>query len=96
MMCDEGAQSPHGRNIRFICSEFNLSFSAFSKLTCHIEITSFFQRIESIRPTIYDFDTSRFNVLLEMLMIKDGVFDLQYFSNDDVEAIINDICTDEH
>ena len=31
-----------------------------------------------------------------MLMIKDGVFDLQYFSNDDVEAIINDICTDEH
>lgn len=94
MMCDEGAQSPHGRNIRFICSEFNLSFSAFSKLTCHIEVTSFFQRNRYDR--LYDFDTSRFNVLLEMLMIKDGVFDLQYFSNDDVEAIINDICTDEH
>ena len=82
------------RNIRIICSEFNLSFSAFSKLTCHIEVTSFFQRNRYDR--LYDFDTSRFNVLLEMLMIKDGVFDLQYFSNDDVEAIINDICTDEH
>ena len=93
-MCAEGAQSPHGRNIRFICSKFSLSFSAFSNMTCHTEVTSLFQRNRYDR--LYDFDTSRFNVLLEMLMVRDGVVDLQSFSNDDIESIINDICTDEH
>jgi hypothetical protein len=94
MICDEGAQSPHGRNIRFICSEFNLSFSAFSNISRHIEVKSLFQKNRYDR--LYDFDTSRFNVLLEMLMIRDGVVELQSFSNDDVESIINDICTDEY
>jgi len=94
MICDEGAQSPHGRNIRFICSEFTLSFNAFSNINCHKEVTSLFRRNRYDR--LYDFDTSRFNVLLEMLMIRDGVVELQSFSNDDVESIINDICTDEY
>jgi hypothetical protein len=46
-MFDEGAQSPHGRNIRFICSKFSLSFSVFSKITCHTEVTFLFQRIDT-------------------------------------------------
>ena len=94
MMCDEGAQSPHGRNIRFICSEFNLCFNAFGNVFCHAEVISQFQRNRYDR--LFDFDTSRFNVLLEMLLIRDGVVDLQSFSNDEIETIINDICTDSH
>ena len=53
--------SPHGRNIRFICCEFNSSFNAFSGINCHKEVTSLFQRNRYDR--LYDFVTSRFNVL---------------------------------
>ena len=42
-LCDEGAQSPHGRNIRYFCSEFNLRFIMFSNINHHKEITSLFQ-----------------------------------------------------
>jgi hypothetical protein len=89
--CDEGAQSPHGRSIRFICSEFNLSFNAFSNINCHKEVTSLFHR--NRYDLLYDLDTSRFIVLLEMLMIRDGVVELQSFSDDEIETVIHDICT---
>ena len=93
-LCDEGAQSPHVRNIHYLCSEFNLRFSMFSNINHHKEITSLFQSNQFNR--LYDFDRSRFNVLLEMLMIRDGVIGLQSFSDNEVDVIINDICTDEH
>ena len=61
----------------------------------HQEITSLFQSNQSNR--LYDFDRSRFNaVLLEMLMIRDGVMGLQSFSDNEVDVMINDICTNEH
>ena len=66
----------------------------FSNLNNHKEITSLFQSNQFNR--LYDFDRSRFNVLLEMLMIRDGVIGLQYFSDNEAHAIMNDICTDEH
>ena len=91
---DEGAQSPHGRNIRYLCSEFNLRFSVLSNINHHKEITSLFQSNQFNR--LYDFDRSRFNVLLEMLMIRDGVMGLPSFSDNEVDVMINDICTNEH
>ena len=41
----------------------------------------------------HNFDISRFNLLLETLMIRDGVIGLQLFTSDEIEAIIDDICT---
>ena len=66
----------------------------FSIINHHKEIASLFQSNQSNR--LYDFDRNRFNVLLEMLMIRDGVIGLQSFSDNEVDAIINDICTNEH
>ena len=65
----------------------------FSNINHHKEITSLFQSNQFNR--LYDFDRSRFNVLLEMLMIRDGVMELPSFSDNEVDVMINDICTNE-
>jgi hypothetical protein len=88
---DDGAQSPHGRNIRYLCSEFNLKYSSFNNIACHKDIVSLFRNNQYDR--CHDFDKNRFNVLLEMIMARDGVISLQAFCNDEIDAIINDICT---
>ena len=64
----------------------------FSNVNNHKELTSLFQSNQFNR--LYDFDRSRFNVLLEMLMFRDGVMGLQSFSDNEADVIINDICTD--
>ena len=46
-LCDEGAQSPHGRIIHYLCSEFNWRFSMFSNINHHEEITSLFKSNQS-------------------------------------------------
>ena len=64
-----------------------------SNINHHKEITSLFQSNQFNR--LYDFARSRFNVLLEMLMIRDGVMGLPSFSDNEVDVMINDICTNE-
>ena len=66
----------------------------FSNINHHKEITSLFQNNQFNR--LYDFDRSRLNVLLEMLMIRDGVMGLPSFSDNEVDVMINDICTSDH
>ena len=80
-----------GRNIRFLCSEFNLKYSSFDNIACHKDIASLFHNNQYDR--CHDFDINRFNVLLEMLMTRDGVMTLQTFCSDEINAVINDICT---
>jgi hypothetical protein len=90
-LCDEGAQSPHGRNIRYLCSVSNLEFKSFLDVNCHRKMVSLFRNNQYDR--CHNFDISRFNLLLETLMIRDGVVVLQLFTSDEIEAIIGDICT---
>ena len=59
-LSDDGAQSPHGRNIRFLCSEFNLKYSSFDNIACHKDIASLFHNNQYDR--CHDFDKTRFNV----------------------------------
>ena len=91
---DDGAQSLHGRNIRFMCGEYDLQYSSFSCIHCHRQMTSLFHNNQYAR--CHDFDVSRFTVLLDrdgqsfcILLARDG----QSFSNDEIDFIINDICT---
>ena len=75
-VCDEGAQSPHGRNIRYLCSTFNLKFISFDNVNCHKDVISSFWNSQHER--CYDFYINRFNVLLEMLIGREGVTELQF------------------
>ena len=93
-VCEEGAQLLHGRNIRnirYLCSTFNLKFISFADVNCHKDIISSFRSNQHER--CYDFDINRFNVLLEMLMVRDGVIGLQSFNTNEIDVIINEICT---
>ena len=78
------AHSLHG-------SEFNLKYRSFDTIACHKDIASLFHNNQYDR--CHYFDKNRFNVLLEMLMTRDGVITLQTFCSDEIDAVINDICT---
>ena len=81
----------HPTGATFVLCVVNVTCNTVPCIHCHRQMTSLFRNNQYAR--CHNFDVSRFTVILEMLMARDGVIGLQPFFNDEIDFIINDICT---
>lgn len=91
-MADEGAQSHHGRNLRFISSIYNLKYNWLCQTDGRNETLAQIRRHGLDRHS--NFDVTSFSVLLELIMVRDGILDLAgQFSKSEIELMIWNLCT---
>ena len=69
-----GAQPPHGRNLRFLCGKYDLTFKNFCEAGERGKATSLLRRRNT--PDGTKFDNDFFADLLELLMIRHGFLPL--------------------
>ena len=91
-LSDGGAQFSHGNNIRFLCRKYSFDYSRMSDCNSRLDV------LASIRFNCYvqPEPVLDFNVLLELLMVRDNVMTLQpgdCFTVDEVQDLINALCT---
>ena len=91
-MADEGAQSHHGRNLRFIFSIYNLKYNWLCQTDGRNETLTQIRRHGHDRHS--NSDVTSFSVLLELIMVRDGILDLAgQFSKSEIELMIWNLCT---
>jgi len=94
-VAEDWAQSPHGRNLRFLCMEFNLPYSN----VCNLNNNS--KTVSMLTETYYrqccDLDICRISFIFELIMLRNNMIDFVptagLLNKDELSDIINELCT---
>ena len=79
-------ESPLGCSVFQCCSKYDFEYEDFMSLS-HQYIQGYYQNV------ITDQAVARLQILLELLFIRSGVYQLDNFSVSDVKVLIDSLCT---
>ena len=88
-----GAESPHGGNIRLICTKYNLPYIS---LFDSVNRCSLLSLLSTVTLESQACDSTGLNVLMELLMIRDNIVCLTptgCLARSDIDEMVTDLCT---